>query len=249
MIKRLAKTITCIEIGSQTLYIWQVNQKRGVSPPEQITVPKNTLWNPQSLTQLIKGQIFGRKLLFLLNTSQTIVRLSDETVTASDIEKTFPFVKQPEEYVFSYDIIGEKTWITAVPSETPISLVEMCRLKGVRSGRIQAIDTLEYRMSRYLGNLHKSPFWLLLPQEPGIRLITLQNGMPILCYFFSNDSNFRLQEITRIWLCQPTPPQSAYILSDNPAYLWLHEFLKEKSVGVLEQDFKQSMIAEWVRSL
>ena len=254
----MLNTWTCIEVGSKTWTIWQVNRKGSVSPPKQIVMPTGKLWKLQSMANLLASSLSGRKILFLLNISSTIVKLS---VNASDdfakeetlIPLTLPFGKQSTDYVISNSIEGERMWTTAVPAEISNSLIKMCRLKGIRPGRIQVIDTIEHRMAYYLGGLYLSPLWILLPQEPGIRLVTLQEGVPGGCYFFSNDPDFRIRELARLWMCQSDPPQYAVILDESSDYLWLEDFLKDKSVELLDPDhgldFKQAMIGEWVKVL
>jgi hypothetical protein len=210
-------------------------------PPDDLRSPQDLWKNPEAIAQRLP-KISG-KLLFLLNLSQTSVRLSDAS---------FPFDGEAN-YNFSRKVIAEEIWTTAAPAHISDSLVEMCRIKKIRPGRIHSIDTLEYRMSQYFGRLFKDsgsgqcPFWLLLPQEPGVRLIALQGGVPCGSYFFSNDPDFRLKELTRLWMHKPAG--SAFVMSDDPVYLWLRKFLQEKSVNLLEQDFRQAMISEWIKAI
>ena len=246
MIKRLTKKWTCVEVGIDKWYVWQFNHKNSMPQLSQIVVSANTLWNPQAMSQLIKGQLYAQKLFFLLNTSRTIIKLASS-----------PFNFQTElfqneksgEYIISHDTIEDTTWSCAVPSEISESLVEMCRISGIRQGFIHAIDILEYRMSYYLNKFCQAPFWLFLPQEHGIRLLALQGDSDWGCYFFSNDPDFRTLELTRLWLCQPASPRQAVILSDEPDYLWIHRFLEERSVELPDMDFiKQAMIEHWIKA-
>jgi len=210
-------------------------------------MPADCLWDPKAMADQFAVSIPQGKILFLLNLSQTVVRFSDSL----DPDTTFPFGDRSSKYIFSHNIIEEKKfWMTALPAEISHRLVEMCRLKRIHPNRIQAIDTLEYRMAHYFGKQYKAPLWLLLPQVPGIRLITMEGGLPCSCYFFSND--FRFQELARLWMCQSIPPQYAIVLAEDEdmRYQWLREFLEEKSVELLRhdqgQDFKQAMIEEFV---
>ena len=223
--------------------------------------------------------ITGKKILILLNSSLTSIRLSDGEAAQ------FPF---EEDYIFSSNTIStvktsatktntnvntnatktnantktantittntittktEKLWSTALPKYVSDSLVEMCSIKGVRPSRVQAIDTLEYRMACYFGRLIGSSFWLLIPQKPGIRFVDFDGGIPRGCYFFSNDVDFRVKELTRLWRFKP--PQSAVILSEDLDYLWIRDFLEEKSIKLIHpqegQDFKCNMIEEWIK--
>lgn len=251
----MLNTWTCIEVGSEIWTIWQVNRKGNVSAPEQIIMPADNLWNPQTMAKLLASPLSGRKILFLLNISSTIIKLSDNTDSTASGEVlteeiltlfTLPPGKQSADYVFSHNIEGERIWMTAVPAEISNSLIKMCRLKGIRPGRVKIIDTMEHRMACYLGGLYQSSLWILLPQEPGIRLIILQEGIPWGCYFFSNDPDFRIWELTRLWLCQLNPPQYAVILGRNSNYAWLKDFLENKSVELLKPDHKMSLKQTWL---
>ena len=141
----------------------------------------------------------------MLSISQAVVRISDGEYHLPQIEKL------TGDYVISHNNIGDVIWTCAVPSEISDSLVEMCRINGIRAGRIHAIDTLEYRMACYLSKKYLEPCCLIIPQEPGIRLVTLQNGVVLGCYFFSNDVNFRERELKRIWLSQRAAPRIAVV--------------------------------------
>ena len=228
-------TWTCLEVGFSPWYIWQINWKGSVSAADQIVVPPEDLWNPQAMAQHINN--IGGRLLFLLNIAETCVRLAGAS---------FPF-DEKDGYNFNCGAIKDEIWTTAVPGHISDSLVEMCRLKGIRPGRINAIDTLEYRMSLYLSNLFDGTHWLLLPQEPGIRLIVLKNGIPCGSYFFSKDPIFRLKELNRLWACHPA--ESAVKILDDPTYLWLWKFLQEKGVEVYEQDLRKDMIGAWIKEI
>jgi len=276
----LLNSWTCIEVGSETWTIWQVNRKGNISVPERITMPTGKLWKLQTMANLLARSLSGRKILFLLNISSTIIKLSDSTnseeflsgeasvdpvasVTSSaasgkilpeDILTSFayPIGKQSADYVFSHNIERDSIWMTAVPVEISNSLIKICRLKSIRPGRVKVIDTVEHRMACYLGRLYPS-LWILLPQEPGIRLIVLREGAPCGCYFFSNHPDFRVLELTRLWMCQLDPPQYAVILDESPHYAWLRDFLEGKSVEFPEPgyklDFRQAMIGEWIKTL
>ena len=242
----MLNTWTCMEVGSVHWHIWQINRKGLVSAIDRVIVPSEDLWNPLSMSRGIKTINLDKKIIMLLNTPQTSVRIS------SDPDTNFTFWRETGEYIFSRNTIGKKTWVTAVPSKISNSLLEMFRLINVRPGRIHAIDTLEYRMACYFGKLHKSNFWLLIPQKPGIRLIILEEGLPCSCHFFSNDPVFRLKELTRILLSR-TLPKLAFVLSCDQDYIWIEDFLQENSIELINSseglEYKRIMIEEWYKCL
>ena len=225
---------TIVEASHELWHIWYTNRKGLIIGQSRLTVPPKALWNPQEMAKMIEERFPPGKLLFLLSTGASIVRVGEV-----DLEKTFG-----AEYVFSEGKLGGISWITALPLEISEALVELCRLKGLRFGRIKTIDTLEYRLANYFKN--ENSFWLFVPQELGIRLVTMEKGIPLGCYFFSNAPDFRVKELTRLWHHQNTPPKSAYVASDT--LTWLREFLEEKSVKVIEGDVMQDMIEDWIRN-
>lgn len=243
MINMLSQKQTCIEIGAETCYIWQIDRKGKISESSKITIPESTLWDPQAMSELINVHI-SASLFILLNTAKTIIRVGG----------ALPIDRKSDEYVFSSDIIGDTVWNCAVPTNIPESLVEMCRIRGIRFGRIHSIDTLEYRMACYLIGLYTDPICLIIPQSPGIRLIfmknnTEKNSAEFDCYFFSNDIEFRERELTRIWLCQPSAPHIAVVLSEEHDYLWIREFLRKQTVEVPDgSTIRRDMIESWIKA-
>ena len=239
-------TLTCIEIGVSTWNIWQIDQK-GYIDAKSLPVSANTLDNSNAMAQLLNERI-GKKILFLLNTSHTIIKLSEESLPSQYLSY------EKAGYILSHSNFlnknaNKRIWTSATPKFIPNNLVEMCRSKKIRIGRIKAIDTLDYRITHYLSKLYDSVIWIFIPQEPGIRLIVLQDGIPINVYVFSNNLDFRYNELVRIWICQAFSPQHAIVLSDNTDYDWIKLFLKERSLEYLDKssmDLKQDMVKEWV---
>ena len=189
-------------------------------------------WNPEVLKDF-PGKF--SKIVFLLNTAQTIVKLNDEP---------FPF-KDESKYVFSQNKIDTTLWKTAISLEFSNSLIESCGLFGIKPGKIHAIDTLEYRMCDHLSTIYRNELiCLFFMQPPGIKLIFLQDGLPQSCYFFSNDPNFRILELTRIWLSQLNAPKTALLMSDCA---WLQVFLSDRQVKVIDGfGLKQDMIKKLI---
>jgi len=241
-------------VGYGAWFIWKFNRKgkNGIPAPERVLMPPECLWNPQAMAERLTVPVPKGKVLFLLSTAQTVVRLTGRADAETDASAAFPFGDQSDKYVFGCNTLGDTKWLTAVPANISDSLVEMCRIKGIRPGRIAVIDTLEYRMAEYFGKLYgssHSPLWLLIPQEPGIRLVVLEKGVPQSSYFFSNAPDFRYNELLRIWLCQSNLPMHVIVLAEDEKYRWLREFFEEKSVELLKcettQNFKKNMMEEW----
>jgi hypothetical protein len=219
---------SCIEAGEAYLKIWKFGKKQDLQEIIDVDVSDNYLWD--SPIPLFKGM--GKaKLYFLVNSHKTIIRFSENIDTAI-LDKHI------------LDAVSDSGWKSALPAAISERLVEFCKLSNISEKWIQQIDSLEYRLCRYLADIHKDLIWVLMPQEPGIRLIVMKGKKYVQNYFFSNNPAFRQDEINRIFLCQEKPPKKAVLVSDNTEYTWLEKFLEDKSITVYKdgQDIKKEMI-------
>jgi len=193
------------------------------------------LWRFEPKIGVCEAECINAPVYVILNTAATSVRLDCADFYSS------------QAHVSSSNSIGKSKWTSYLPEEDSRALVEKLRLLGVKPNKIQAIDTLEYRMSYYLlnNNSDKKSLLLFLPQKPGIRLVAMHDGAVWGCYFFSNDPEFRLNELERIWLHQPQAIECAVVLSENLQYAWLHEFLEKKHVKLLSGDFRRAMLDDY----
>jgi len=209
--------LNIIEIGQDYCIMWR--EKKGiVAEPEQISLPKLALKNPQHLADSIKDIPKG-KVIFLLNISQTNVSLLSD----ANIPNHF----NSDEYINSQAPLPDgRFWLTTIPAYISINLVEMCRIKKIRIEHIQAIDTLEYRMTNYCYQQLMTNMCLFLPLNSGIRLIAFDDNGVCSHHYFSNNPKFREKELSRIYQHLDNSLQDVIILSNNPIYDWLYNFDK-----------------------
>ena len=283
--KMILRKQTVIEVGSQVWNIWLIDRKSQIIDRSQLVVPSDTLWHPEAMAQLICDLYIKGRLFFLINSQQTITRIKSAVISdvglsdvgLSDVRRTFGM-----NYTYGEVDVKGATWVTAIPSEIPNSIVEMCRIRGIHSNRICTIDTLEYRMSCHISDFklnhynieQEKPCWLLIPQASGIRLVHMEDGAPAGCFYLSNDPDFRIHELERIFNHLGKPPKSVYIMnsmrkspgraaatdgtdfelnhSSHEDYLWLRHILQERSVHVIDENvcrkIKEDMLENWVRT-
>jgi len=216
-----------IEIGQDYCTTWP--QKN------DFLLPNNALLNPQlladSITDIPKG-----KITFLLNIAQTNVSLMPSV--------TIPRHLDSDKYINSHALLPDgRFWLSTIPSHISNVLLEMCRIKKIRLKRIQAIDTLEYRLANYCYQQSMANIYIFLPLKSGIHLITFDSNGVCSYYFFSNNPAFRENELSRIHQNHNTPPQNAIILSNDSSYDWLYDFNK----GLIFDDtLKEKMISQWL---
>jgi len=188
------------------------------------------LTNPQLLANSLEDIPKG-KIIFLLNIAQANVSLLSD----ANIPPHF----NSDKYINSQALLPDgRFWLTTIPAQISDTLLEMCRIKKIRLKRIQAIDTLEYRLANYCYQQSMVSTHLFLPLKSGIRLIAFDDKGVCFHYFFSNNPEFREKELSRIYAHHNAPPQNAVILSDDSAYDWL---------GVTFDDtLKEKMISHWL---
>ena len=217
-----------IEVGETYLKIWKFGKKQDLQEIIDVDVSDNYL--SDTSVPLFKG-MDKAKLYFLVNSHKTIIRFNENIDTAIS-------------YNHVLDETSDNAWKSALPAAISEGIVKLCRLSEIPEKRIRQIDSLEYRLCRYLADIHKDLIWVLVPQEPGIRLIVMEDKAYVQNYYFSNNPGFRQDEINRILLCQEKPPKKAVLVSDNKKYTWLEKFLEDKSITVYkdEQNIKKEMI-------
>jgi hypothetical protein len=219
---------SCIEAGEAYLKIWKFGKKQDLQEIIDVDVSDNYLWDAP--TPLFKG-VEKAKLYFLVNSHKTIIRFNKGIDTAI-LNKHI------------LDKTSDNAWKSALPAAIPERLVELCKLSGIPEKCVQQIDSLEYRLCRHLAGIHKDLIWVLIPQEPGIRLIVMENKKYVQNYFFSNNPGFRQDEVNRILFCQENPPKKAILISNNTKYNWLEKFLEDKAITAYKdgQNIKKEMI-------
>jgi len=240
------KAWICIEIGEEGLYVWSVQRNGNLAEILQSPLSTQTLWDAQALANMIHKPISSGRVLILLNSAQTVLRLTDY----DDIHYAFPIGEgfYEKDYDFSHSLIGDIYFMAAIPNSISKCLVEFCRIINLRN--IHILDTVEYRMAYYFGKIQKEPTWLFINQGAGVRLIALNNGIPHAIYFLSKDPEFRILELERIWACQLSEniPQHAVIFPNNLD--WLCNFITQKAVSQIEfPDFRKTLLQNWVKQL
>jgi len=206
-----------IEIEDNCCTIWHIHSKKGTeSEPSKIVLPEIALTNPQLLADLMPDIPKG-KILFLLNIKQSNVSLLSDA--------NIPNYFNSNKYISSHAALPDgRFWLSSIPANISECLLEMCRIKKIRTERILSIDTLEYRIANYYIQQSAIDIWLFLPIKLGTRLIIFDENGICSYYFFSNNPEFREKELSRICRHRGDFPSNSIILSNNPVYDWLHNF-------------------------
>ena len=76
----------------------------------------------------------------------------------------------------------------------PINIAEEFAQIGTR--KLKYLDTVESLIFKYYSATN-DPLWVLFPQDDGIRILFLTNGMPKAAWYISNHPEFRKDEILR----------------------------------------------------
>lgn len=226
-----------IEIGQDYCNIWHIQRKKErLSKLKQIILPEGFLTSPKLLADLLNDIPKG-KIFFLLNIAGTNVSLLSDI----NIPKHFNFNK----YINSQASLPDgRFWLTTIPAQISDTLLEVCRIKKIRLERIQAIDTLEYRLANYGYHQAMADTHLFLPFKTGIRLIIFDNNGICHHYFFSNNPKFREEELKRIYMSQNNAlPQNAVVLSDNCDCNWLRNFNKNL---IFDNALKEKALSFWL---
>ena len=230
--------LTIIEVNYGFWRILQTDRKKRITGQSEINVPHDVLRNPQKVAQLAdKINIRGR-FLILLNTGAAVVRIG---VGKDETESNFG-----DKYVYDEEFINGTRWTSALPRDISDGLVEICSIMGIPSSRILTIDTLEYRMAEYFANAYKneSAMWLILQQDPGIRIIIMKNSAPSDCHYISNDPAYRMKELTGLWYNQKDLPEAVCLSCENCG--WIRDFLLDKHVRIIP-DAKYDVIESWLK--
>jgi len=216
---------TYIEIGARQWNIQRYNRKGSLLSEESICVPADILWDAEAMSELLPADFSKNcgRLYIILNISDTKVKLlaSDDGI--------------PSHFAKGFVTSRAGLWFTAVAEEIPRAIVEMCRINKIPLNRIMNIDTLEYCIATYYSkHLNDKLLWIFLSQEPGIRLIVVELGKVKACFYFSNDPEFRLKEVSRIWMSlkECLPDTVLVYPSDKPTLGWLSDFIIKQGTDI-----------------
>jgi len=242
----LGKAWLCIEIEEKNLFIWQIHRNSKCPEKMQFPIPAQAGWDAQALADLINEPIPRGKVLILLNSTQIVLRLTEDM----DINYVFPIGEgfREDDYVFSHSLVGGMCLMAAIPNAIYKCLNDFCQIKKLRG--MHLLDTIEHRLACYFGEMQKEPTWLLIHQESSVRLIVLNYGFPRALYLLSNDANFRVMELERILQCQLPEDFPIHAMIFPNDLEWLCDFIEKKGIAKLEMpDIRTTLLHDWVKRL
>jgi hypothetical protein len=126
----------------------------------------------------------------------------------------------------------------ALPTALASALTHFCRVLGISVYRITCIDTLENALVRHYTSLFQENQWLCIPQEKGLRIVTLRGQIPASVYCINDDFAAGKLELTRLWCAQRPAdiPARAWLFYANKGFTWLRAFLSGENVTVSDTE-------------
>lgn len=104
--------------------------------------------------------------------------------------------------------------------------------------RIKRLDTVEHFIFCHYAQKTTEALMVVFPQENGVRVLFLADGMPRSARNVSNDPEFRTAELLNYWQSNETiTPKKAIVLNDGLDLEWLYEFFDKHNVAVEKETY------------
>jgi len=182
----------------------------------------------------------------LLHHPQTYIQFSNAQETARPLPG----------FVYDQTAFDDKLWLTAaVPEALSRGVLETCRHKKIRTGRVLRMDAVEHVLARYFyaqTTVLQTPLWVLFPQgkriAQGLRLFIFADGGAH-AFFFSAQPEAAHHALERIAATHPLPAE-VHLLADDTAdgtFSAALAFLKERGTPVFANHSFLGMVAEAAR--
>ena len=182
-----------------------------------------------------------------VNTGQTAIRLcvlsnndkkTSQRIIHEKIAKCFPSTDHfnDKTHTFGYDIIGGTLFMAAFPKGLSDSLMQMCREWGFGTRAIKRIGTVEHMLTRLYCEKYNASLIIIIPQGQGIRLIFISENRPTGVYFISNDPEYRLAELDRVFLIRcPVPERELAVITKGFGGVgWMKDYFANMDIILIE---------------
>jgi len=129
---------------------------------------------------------------------------------------------------------GIRYFLAALPLDASERIISRGAHLFGKLKRLNRLDTIEHALFRYYTREMDKPFWLILPQEDGLRVLLASDGLPQDVCFISTASEWRKSELERVWQTCGTLPETVLFLSREEGSGiegWLGEFFKSREVS------------------
>ena len=133
----------------------------------------------------------------------------------------------------------QRFFMVALPYGIAEEMGENCATLFGSASNLECLDTIEHYMFRHFAKQGADSFWVVFPQGDGLRILHLAEGLPKAAWCISNDADFRLDEVSRVFNSlnaeqdiEKTTLKKAVVLNTNLDLDWLCGFFEEHGVEV-----------------
>jgi len=180
----------------------------------------------------------AKSVVLVANTRKTIIRIADSPTGEQWelISKTFPIGSKMNETTHIFDgskFVNDKGesrfFMAALPVETCNTIVKIGEALTGSIYNLELIDTVEHVLLRqYTSVISGGAVLILLPQDEGLRLLHIANGLPRSVGDISNNPQHREDEFSRyLQGIEKTALTKAVFLyreyEDISKWQWLHD--------------------------
>jgi hypothetical protein len=139
-------------------------------------------------------------------------------------------------HAVDYDLFSDSVlFVAALPLALSEAMTSMCRIWGVPLHNIKQLGVAEHALLRR----YSTADCLCLPQENGVRLLFLPDGVPTGAVYVSDAPAYREQELDRLWQTGYPLPKQAILLTKKPAdsFDWLRSYFMLRSATFSEETY------------
>ncbi|MCL2285920.1 MAG: hypothetical protein FWC32_06090 [Firmicutes bacterium] len=136
-------------------------------------------------------------------------------------------------------------FITALPISVADKIAETGLALFGSPHKLKCLDTLEHFLFRYYTNQSMDAFWVVFPQDCGLRVLFLTDGLPRAAWHVSNNPQFRQEEILRCLKTsaetgldiKETARKRAVVLNTDLDLEWLYVLLAEQGIEAEKREY------------
>jgi len=213
-----------------------------------------------------------RKLLMICAKSSSIKGLS-ATEKWNLVKQAYPIGEKMNEttHIFDGAVFANakgvaRFFIAALPIRVADEIGEMGSKLFGSPHNLKCLDTVEHFMCKHYSSQETGAFWVVFPQDNGVRILFFTDGLPRAVWYASSDPEFRIDEITRYFtssinmlnklqdgdlddeydditlnelpkLQEKTTLKKVVVLNNGIDLDWLHNFLTECGVEVEKGEY------------
>ena len=214
-----------------------------------VPLPSGLFDNSSDKTPLNLPKFKAASVVMIASMRKTIIRVTDFPATENQwalIRQVFPIGNGMNENTHIFDaseFVNAKGkscfFMAALPIETGNMITKIGEALTGSIYQLESIDTAEHILfKRY--TTQSGAFLILLPQDGGLRLLHIADGLPRWASDISNNPNHRESEFSRCIQNIETTTQAIFLYreyADISKWQWLHEIISASGVAIEEKQF------------